>query len=133
MAVIEICRDRNNCLRYFFTQVTFSSLLHFSQHHGADILRCILLSVNVNLVRGTHFTFNGNNGPVGIRNGLALCYLADKSFSVFGESYNRRSCTAAFRVCDDDRLSAFHNGDAAVGCTQVNTDNLAHNLIPPFI
>ena len=34
---------------------------------------------------------------------------------------------APFGVGDDDGLAAFHNGDAAVGSTKVDTNDLAHN------
>ncbi len=35
---------------------------------------------------------------------------------------------AAFRVGDDDRLAAFHDGDDGVGGAQVDADDFAHVL-----
>ena len=41
---------------------------------------------------------------------LALCELADETLAVLREADDRRRDAAAFRVRDDGRLAAFHNG-----------------------
>jgi NAD-specific glutamate dehydrogenase. len=58
--------------------------------------------------------------------------VAHQTFAVLAESDNGRGGAETFRVSDHDRLAAFHHGHAAVGRSQVNTDNLAHNESPIF-
>ena len=80
----------------------------------------------MDLFSRAHLTLDGRNRVLGVGDGLALCDLADQTLADLGEADDRRGGAGAFGVRDDDRLAAFHNGDAAVGSTQVNTDDLAH-------
>ena len=52
--------------------------------------------------------------------------LADQTLAVLREGHDGRRGARAFGVRDDNRLAAFHHGDAAIRSTKVNTDNLAH-------
>ena len=88
--------------------------------------------VNGNFVRRAHFTLYRRNGPVGVRDSLTLCDLAYHSLAGLGECDNGRSGASTLCVCDNDSLAAFHNGNAAVSCTEVNTYNLTHNVNPPI-
>ena len=126
LAVIEVCRHGNHCFGDFFAQIAFSGFLHLGQDHGTDILRCVFLAINTNLICRTHFTLDGNHRTVRIRHSLTLCHLADQTFAILRKSNNRRGCTAAFRICNHNRLSAFHDGYTAVCSTKVNTNNLCH-------
>ena len=47
--------------------------------------------------------------------------------------HHRRRGAAAFLVRDHRRLAAFHHGDHRVRRSQVDSDNLAHVMIPPPI
>ena len=132
LAVVEVRGHGDDRLGHFLAQVALGRFLHFAQHHCADILGCILLAVDVHLVGGAHFTLDGNHGAFRIGDGLALGHLADQALSVLGEGHHGRGRAAAFSVRDHDGLAAFHHGDAAVGCTQVNTDNLAHCFFLPL-
>ena len=80
---------------------------------------------------GAHFTFDGDHGAVRIGNRLPLGHLAHQALAVLGESHHRGGGTRAFRIGDNRRLAAFHNRDAAVCSTQVNANNLSHNILPP--
>ena len=70
------------------------------------------------------------NRIVWVGDRLALCRLADQSFSVLGESDGRRRRTGAFAILDDLRLAAFHDGYAAVGRAQVDPNDLGHVFVP---
>ena len=64
--------------------------------------------------------------PIGDR--LALGRLADQAFAVLGEGDDRRRGARAFRILDDLGLAPIHDGDAAVGGAEVDTDNFGHDF-----
>ena len=72
-------------------------------------------------------TLDGDDCAVCVGNSLTLCYLTDHALAVLRESNDRRCGARAFGVRDNDGLAALHNGYAGIGCTQVNTDNFAHD------
>lgn len=45
-----------------------------------------------------------------------------------GEGNNRRCCARTFRVLNHSRLPAFHHGDARVGRSEIDTDNLPRDF-----
>ena len=89
------------------------------------------MPVDVHSVVGAHLALDGGNGAVVVGNSLPLGKASDHPLTGLGKSDHRRRGSAAFRVGDDDRLAAFHHGDAAVGRTKVDTNNLRHNQNPP--
>ena len=127
LSVIEVRRDGDNRLRDLFAQIGFGGFLHLRQNHSGNVLRGVGLAVNVDFVVGAHVALDGSDGALRIGDGLALCDLADQTLAGLGEADDRRGGAGAFGVRDDDRLAAFHNGDAAVGSTKVNANNLTHN------
>jgi hypothetical protein len=66
---------------------------------------------------GPHVALDGADRFIRIRDGLTLCRFSDYALAVFLEAYNRRGCTITFRVRDNNGFSAFHDGNARVGCT----------------
>ena len=72
---------------------------------------------------------DGAYRAVGIGNSLTLCHLAYDTLTIFLERHDGRSGARPLRIGDDDRFAAFHDGHTAIGSTQVNTDNLAHDFI----
>ena len=109
-------------------QVALGLLLHLLQDHGGNVLGRVVLAIDVDLEVGAHLALDGSNGAVGIRNGLALGDLANQTLAFLGEGDNGRRSARAFAVWDDDGFAAFHNGDAAVGGTKVDANNLAHDV-----
>ena len=154
LGVVKVGGDRNHGLRHRLAQVVFGNLLHGLENHGRNLGRSELLVVHLHahrvrtrahqLVghvlfgsgafagRTAHETLDGVNRLFGVGDGLTLCHVAHQTFAVLAESDNGRGGAETFRVSDDDRLAAFHHGHAAVGRSQVNTDNLAHNESPIF-
>jgi len=80
----------------------------------------------MDLFSRAHLTLDGRNRVFGVGDGLALCDLADQTLAGLGEADDRRGGAGALGVCDDNGLAAFHDSDAAIGSTKVNTDNLTH-------
>ena len=63
----------------------------------------------------------------GLDDGLALGDLADEALAVLCKGDDGRRGARALGVGDDDGLAALHDGDAGIGGTKVNADDLAHN------
>ena len=129
LRVGEVCRNSDNCFGYRLTQICFCIGLQLLEDHCGNFLRGVLLAVNVNLVVRTHVTLDGGNGTLRICNCLTLCGLTYQTLTILGEADNRRRSSRTFCVGDYDCITAFHNGNAGVCCTQVNTNNLSHNKI----
>ena len=95
---------------------------HFIRYAGDLFLDFVELAA--------HETLHGEDGVLRVRHGLAFRGLADEAFAVLGESDDGRSRVGAFRVGDDLEGVAVHDGHAAVGGAEVNTENLAHSNCP---
>ena len=117
LCVIKVSGNCDNCLRNRLTQIALCVCLQFLKDHCGDLLRCVLLSVNVYLVICTHMALNGRNGAVCICNSLTLCRLAYQSLSCLCKCHDGWSCSYSFCVGDNGWLSAFHNGHTAICCT----------------
>ena len=95
---------------------------HFIRYAGDLFLHFVELAA--------HEALHGEDGVLRVRHGLAFRGLADEAFAVLGESDDGRSRVGAFRVGDDLEGVAVHDGHAAVGGAEVNTENLAHSNCP---
>ena len=126
LGVGEVGGHGDNRLGHGFAQVGFGVSLELLQDHGADFLGVVILAVDGHFVGSTHLALDGRDGAVGVGDGLTLCDLAHQAFAVLGKGDDRGSGAAAFGIRDHDGFAAFHDGHAAVGSTQVNTDNLTH-------
>ena len=127
LCVVEVCGNGDNGLGDGAAQICLGVRLQLLQDHRGDLLRGVLLAVDVDLVIGAHVTLDGSDGALVVGNGLTLCDLTDHSFTGLGERDDGRGGAVAFGVRDDDGFAAFHNGDAAVGSAKVNANNLTHN------
>ena len=65
----------------------------------------------------THETFNRENSPRRVGDGLTFGRFSHLAFTTIYESHDRRSRTTAFTVGNYYRLGSFHNGDTRVGCS----------------
>ena len=127
LRVGEICGNGDDRLGYGAAQVSLSIRLELLEDHGADLLRRVGLAVHVHLVVGAHLPLDGDDGPLGVGNGLTLGHLAHHPLAGLGEGHDGRRGAVAFRVGDNDCFAAFHDGHAGVGSTKVDTDNFRHN------
>ena len=68
----------------------------------------------------------GEDGVLGVGDGLAFGGLADEALAGLGESHDGRRGAGAFGVVEHHRLAAFHDGHAGIGGAQVNAENTTH-------
>jgi len=108
-------------------QIGLGVALQLLQDHSGDLLGGVLLAVDVHPVVTAHLALDGDDGAVGVGDGLALCHLAHHALAVFGESHHRGGGAVTFRVGDDNGLAALHDGDARVSRTEIDTDDFSHN------
>ena len=127
LRVGEVGRDGDDGLGHALAQIGLGVGLELLQHHRGDLLRGVALAVDRHLVVRAHLALDRGDGAVGVRDGLALGHLADHALAVLGEGHNRRRGARAFGVGDNDSLAALHDGHAAVGSSEVNTDDLSHD------
>ena len=75
----------------------------------------------MDFVIGAHLTLDGDDGAVGVGDGLALSHLAYHALAGFGKCHNGRSGPGTFGVGDHIGFAAFNDGHTRVGCTKVDT------------
>ena len=151
LRVVEVGRDGDDRAVHFLAEVVFRGLFELLKNHRGDLGRRIELSLDLDtgvavggarhlvrhhlhlfahfVVLPTHEALDGEDGVFRIGDGLALCNLADQPLAVLGESNDRGGDAAPLRVDDDLRLVAFHDRDHGVRGSEVNADDLCHNLI----
>ena len=111
LAVVEISRNRDYSLADRFAEICFSISFELLQNHSGDFLRGVILAINADLVViFAHMAFDGSNRAVRVGHSLTLSELTNEALTVLRETNNRRGDTAAFRVRDNGRFAAFHNG-----------------------
>src|SRR5688500_9963141 len=100
--------------------VTIGGLNYLKRHGLAHFLD----------LRGVEFaadqTLYGIKRVRRVRNGLALCDLADEAFILIRKTDHGGGRAAAFFVGYDLHRSAFKHGYTAVGCAQVDSNYFAH-------
>jgi len=150
LAVVEVGRYGDDRFGDFFAQIRLNVFLDLHQHAGGN-LRCgHLLAVDIHpgvavvglddlvghqldvFLHGVFGeaaadqTLDGVQGVLRVGDRLALGRLADDDFAVLGERDHGRGGACAFAVLDDLGLAAFHDGDAGIGGTEVDADDLGH-------
>src|SRR5690606_26942432 len=73
---------------------------------------------------------HGEQGVVRVGYRLALGSRTDQDLAILCIRDDGGSGAMAFRVLDDLGLATFHDGDAGIGGSQVNADDLAHKSSP---
>ncbi len=154
LRIVEVGRHRDHGFGHFLAQVVLGGLLHLAQDFGRNLRRRHLLVAHfhpgvavVGLGDGVRhqadvlldfllFELAADQALDGVQrvprvgDGLALGGGADQDLAVFHVSDDRRRGARAFRVLDHLGRVALHDGHAAVGGTQVDTDDFAHVLAP---
>jgi len=74
-------------------------------------------------------SLDGEQGPFGIGDRLALGRRADQHLAVTREGDDRRGGAVPFAVLDDLGFAVLHDGHAGVGGTQVDANDFAHALV----
>src|SRR5262249_21367592 len=118
---------------------------HLLRAHGlaANVERAVAIRRADDLVRHaprffTHLfeappneTFRAEDGVFRIRDGLPLGDLADENLTLVVPGDHARRDARALLVHDDLGLPPFHDRDAAVRGAEIDSDDLAHGLLPP--
>ena len=153
LRVVEISWHRNDRLGDFFTEIVFGSLFHLPQYFGRNLRRREFFVAHSNpgvTVISLH-DFVGHESDVfldfflvefsanqafdskqcvsGVGDRLTFRRCTHQNFAVFLIRDDRRRSTCAFRILDDLGLAAFHNGDAGIGGSEVNANNLTHDVM----
>ena len=131
LAIVEVSGDGDDRLGNGLAQISLGVSLQLGKNHCADFLRGVVLAACVNLLGRAHLTLDGGDGVLRVGDGLTLCDLTNQTLAGLGKADNRRGSAGALSVRDDNGLAAFHNSDAAIGSTKVNTDNLTHTIKLP--
>ena len=152
LSVVEVSRNGDDGLRDGRADLLLGVVLQLLQDHGGDFLGRVVLAVDVDngttvlaclhlvadlalLVSGfgkgtTDETLDGRNGVLRVGDSLVLSSLTDHALAVLAETFNRWSSAVALGVYENFRLGAFHDGHGGVRGAKVDTQNLAHMLLP---
>jgi hypothetical protein len=131
LGVVEVGGHGDDGLGDGVTEVRLGVALQLLQRAGADLLGRVVLPVDVGrLPVGAHVALDGADGPVRVRDRLALRDLADEHLAVLGEGDDGRRRATALGVGDDDGLTALEGADDAVGGAEVDADGLCHGGPP---
>ena len=150
LAVVEVGGGGDDGLCNLFAQVILGGFFELLQHHGRNFRRRKFLVVNLDArvavagrlhLVGHHAAFFGDfveaasheafdriDCFVGIGNGLAACDLPHQAFPVLGEGHDGRGDAVAFAIGDNGRFAAFHHRHDRVGGSQVDSNDLAHDV-----
>ena len=109
LGIVEVCRNGDDSLGNFFTEIAFGIFLQFLQDHSRNFLRRIFLALDIDGVIFTHMTFNGRNRVFRVGNSLTFCQLANQAFTGLGKTNDRRRQSGPFCIRDNRRFAAFHN------------------------
>ena len=66
---------------------------------------------------------------VGVGDGLTLGGVADLAVTILNKAYHRGGSAVALAVSDDYRFVTFHDGNTAVGGSQVDSNDFSHVII----
>ena len=95
LGVVEVRGHGDHRVGDVLTEVAFRVALQLLQNAGADLLRGVVLSVDLHRPVGAHVPFDRTNGPVDVGHRLVLGGLADQHLAVARERHDgwRRPCT----------------------------------------
>jgi hypothetical protein len=109
LGVVEVRGNGDDRVGHRLTEVRLGVALELLQDAGADLLRGVLLAVDVDGPGGAHVALDGPDGAVDVGDGLALGDLADEDLAVLGEGDDGRGGPGAFGVGDDGRVATFED------------------------
>ena len=150
LRIVKICRNCNNSLSYFFTQIFFSVFFDFSQNKGWNLFWFIFLTIDNNQnstvrsffhVKWNVFDFIFHFGIFSSDESLhfidyifwfedcfSFCKISYQKFITF-DIDNRRGCSFSLCICNHFWFTTQEVGDTRVSCTKVNSDYFSHLYI----
>ncbi len=131
LGVVEVGGHGDDGLGDGVAQERLGVALQLAQDAGRDLLRRVVLAVDVDGPARAHVALDRPDGPVGVGDGLALGHLAHEDLAGLGEADHGRRGPAALGVGDDGGLAALQYGDHRVGGPQIDSYGLGHGVLPP--
>ena len=132
LSIGEVGGNGDDCLAHRLAQIGLGIVLHLLEYHGGDLLGGVALSLHRHPVVGAHLALDGADGALRVGDSLALGDFTHQALAAILKGHHRGGGAVPFRVGDDDGFAALHYSHAAVGCTQVDANNLAHISLPPL-
>ena len=156
LGVVEVGRDGDDGVGDGLAEVLLGVGLHLLQDHRADLLGRVVLAVDLGdgaaalslldrvgdgldlggdlTVPAAHEALDGEDGVLGVGDGLVLGGLAHHAVAVGAEAHDGRGGAVALGVHDDGGVAALEDRHGGVGGTEVDTEDLAHwiSLFFPF-
>ena len=148
LRVVKIRRDGDHRLGHLLAEKIFRRGLQLAEDHGGNLRRTVSLARNLHsrvlmrsgnhlvghatrlfanfIVAPAHEPLDGVHRVFWIGHRLALGHLPDQPLTGFGDSHDGRRRPRTLLVGDDHWLAALHHRHDRVGCSQVNSNNLAH-------
>ena len=120
LGVVEVRGNRDDRVGHRLTEVRLGVALELLQHTGADLLRGVLLAVDVDGPGRAHVSLDGPDGAVGVGDGLPLGDLTDEDLTVLGEGDDGRGRPGAFGIGDHGRFATLEHGHNGVGRSEVD-------------
>src|SRR5262249_53768685 len=90
---------------------------------GGDLHRLLHLGV---VVAPADEALDGEDGVLGVGDGLAPGDLADQPLATVGECDDGGGDATPFGIGDDDGIATFHDRDARIRGSQVDSDHFGH-------
>ena len=97
LRVVEVRRHGDDRVGDLLTEVRLGVALELHEHPRGDLLRGVLLAVDVDGPAGAHLTLDRTDGPVRVGDRLTLRDLADEHLAVAREGDDRRGGPGALR------------------------------------
>ena len=130
LVVVEVRGDGDDGVRHGLAEVGLRVALELLEDAGADLLRGVLLAVDVvGLPVRAHVALDRADRAVGVGHGLALGDLADQHLTALAERDDGGGGATALGVRDDGGLAALEDGDGAVRGAEVDADCTGHGLV----
>ncbi len=109
LGVVEVGRHGDHRVGDVLTEVALGVALQLHQNASADLLRGVLLVVDLDGPVGAHVPFDRPDGAVDVGHRLVLGGLADQHLAVARKRDDGRSGPRALGVGDDDGVATLEN------------------------
>ncbi len=126
LCVAEVGGHRDDRLGDVLTEELLGVALELHEDAGRDLLRGVLLAVDLGRPVGPHVAFHRTDRPVRVRDRLSLGLLADEDLAVLGERDDGGGGPVTLCVGDDAGIPALEDGEDGVRGPEVDSDGTSH-------
>ena len=126
LGVVEVRRHGDHRVGDALAEVGLGVALELHQHPRGDLLRGVLLAVDVDGPVRAHLALDRADRPVRVRHRLALGHLPDEHLAVLGKRDDRRRGAGTLGVRDDCGLATLEHAHHGVRRAEVDADRTCH-------